>query len=135
MRLLGLDKEELQSVIALIQSLSPRPGAQSHGAPAQYVVPDVFVRKVRDVWQVELNADAFPRLRVNPFYASLVRRADNSAGNATMRGQLQEARWFIKSLKSRSETLPFARGAGMRYRRSMMVTLAWPPPSHMVWNP
>lgn len=105
MRLLGLDKDDLQSVIALIQSLSPRPGAQSNTAPAQYVVPDVFVRKIRDAWYVELNADAFPRLRVNPFYAGLVRRADNSAGNATMRGQLQEARWFIKSLKSRSETL------------------------------
>ena len=105
MRLLGLDKEELQAVIGLIQSLSPRPGAQSHSAPAQYVVPDVFVRKVRGVWQVELNADAFPRLRVNPYYASLVRRADSSSDNTTMRGQLQEARWFIKSLKSRSETL------------------------------
>ena len=105
MRLLGLEKEELQGVIGLIQSLSPRPGAQSHSAPAQYVVPDVFVRKVRGAWQVELNADAFPRLRVNPYYASLVRRADSSSDNTTMRGQLQEARWFIKSLKSRSETL------------------------------
>ena len=105
MRLLGLDKEDLQSVIALIQSLAPRPGSQSHSEPAQYVVPDVFVRKVRGAWHVELNADAFPRLRVNPYYASLVRRADNSTDNATMRGQLQEARWFIKSLRSRSETL------------------------------
>ena len=105
MRLLGLDKEELQGVIALIQSLSPRPGSQSNPAPAQYVVPDVFVRKQRGAWKVELNTDAFPRLRVNPYYASLIRRADSSSDNTTMRGQLQEARWFIKSLKSRSETL------------------------------
>ncbi len=105
MRLIGLEKEDLQAVIALIQSLSPRPGAQSHAAPVQYVIPDVFVRRVRDSWQVELNVDAFPRLRVNPYYASLVRRADNSPDNSTMRGQLQEARWFIKSLKSRSDTL------------------------------
>lgn len=105
MRLTGFDKDQLQGGITLIQSLSPRPGAASQADSTQYVIPDVFVRKLRGDWQVELNPDAFPRVRVNPYYASLVRRADNSTDNTTMRGQLQEARWFIKSLKSRGETL------------------------------
>jgi len=57
------------------------------------------------VWRVELNQEATPRIRINSYYASLIRRADNSADNATLRSHLQEARWFIKSLRSRNETL------------------------------
>ena len=57
------------------------------------------------MWQVELNPDAFPKLRVNSQYVGLIRRADNSADNNTLKSHLQEARWFIKSLMSRSETL------------------------------
>ena len=69
------------------------------------MVPDVIVRKHNDRWLVELNQDAMPRLRVNAQYASFVKRADSSADNTFMRNQLQEARWFIKSLLSRNETL------------------------------
>ena len=105
MRLLSLDKEQLQDVISLVQTLNPRPGSLIESTPPEYVVPDVYVRKAKGVWQVELNGEAFPRLRVNNHYASLIRRADNSADNNTMKTHLQEARWFIKSLKSRSETL------------------------------
>jgi RNA polymerase sigma-54 factor len=100
-----LTKEELQQVIALVQTLNPRPGGQIHAEPAQYVVPDVFVRKHKGTWMVELNPDAIPRLRINSYYASLIRRADNSADNNCLKAHLQEARWFLKSLKSRSETL------------------------------
>lgn len=105
MRALKLSKDELRETVDLIQSLTPRPGDHVDSSPPEYVVPDVFVRKVKGAWQVELNADAFPRIRVNPQYASLVRRADNSADNSTLKSHLQEARWFIKSLRSRSETL------------------------------
>ncbi len=105
MRLTRLQKEDLQEVIGLIRTLHPRPGSLVSSTDAEYVIPDVFVRKNSGVWQVELNPDAFPRLRVNNHYASLIRRADNSTDNNTLKTHLQEARWFIKSLKSRSETL------------------------------
>ncbi|MCZ0619689.1 RNA polymerase factor sigma-54, partial [Escherichia coli] len=84
---------------------NPRPGSQIEASEPEYVVPDVIVRKHNDRWLVELNQEAVPRLRVNPHYAGFVRRADSSADNTFMRNQLQEARWFIKSLQSRNETL------------------------------
>ena len=71
----------------------------------EYVVPDVIVHKTNGRWRVELNPEIAPRLRVNSGYASLVKRADSSADNNYLRDQLQEARWFIKSLQSRNETL------------------------------
>jgi RNA polymerase sigma-54 factor len=105
MRRLKLGREQLQSVVSLIQSLNPRPGAHLSPPQIEYVVADVFVRKQRGRWVVELNPDAMPNLRINRRYASLVRRADNSSDNNSLRTHLQEARWFIKSLQSRSETL------------------------------
>ena len=105
MQALGVGRDELQGVIDLIRSLSPRPGSAIESSTPEYVVPDVFVRKERGTWQVALNPDAFPRLRVNAHYASLIRRADNSADNTTLKSHLQEARWFIKSLRNRRETL------------------------------
>lgn len=104
-RQLRLSEGDLRQVIALIQSLNPRPGAHIAAAPPQYIVPDVFVRKQKGTWRVELNPENAPRLRINPYYASLVRRADSSTDNTYMRNHLQEARWFLKSLQSRSETL------------------------------
>ncbi len=105
MRLLKLEKEELQEVITLIKTLTPRPGDAIQSGQPEYVIPDVFVRNVKGSWRVELNPDAFPRVRVNSQYASLIRRADNSADNNCLKSHLQEARWLIKSLRSRSETL------------------------------
>ena len=105
MRRMKLKEEELRPVIELIQSLNPRPGSQIEASEPEYVVPDVIVRKHNDRWLVELNQEAVPRLRINPHYAGFIRRADASADNTFMRNQLQEARWFIKSLQSRNETL------------------------------
>ena len=105
MRRLKLGREELQQVVALIQSLNPRPGGQVQDLPTQYVVPDVYVRRDRNTWRVELNTDILPHLRINPSYLGMVRRADNSADNSSLKNHLQEARWLIKSLQSRSETL------------------------------
>ena len=105
MRRMKLSESELQGVLKLIQSLNPRPGSQITASTAQYVVPDVFVFKNKGKWQVDLNIEATPRLRINSHYASLVRRADNSEDNTYLRNHLQEARWFLKSLQSRHETL------------------------------
>ncbi|MGE0486712.1 MAG: RNA polymerase factor sigma-54 [Gammaproteobacteria bacterium] len=105
MRRLKLSKDELAQVLALVQTLNPRPGSQFSSEQPEYIVPDVFVFKHKDRWRVELNPDVMPALRINPYYASLIKRADASDDNATMRAHMQEARWFIKSLQSRSETL------------------------------
>ena len=105
MRRLKLAREDLAQVIALIQSLNPRPGSQYSEEQTEYIVPDVFVYRYKDRWRVELNAETMPPLRVNPYYASMIKRADHSDDNNSLRTHLQEARWFIKSLQSRSETL------------------------------
>ena len=105
MTTLGLGRRELQHVIDLIRSLSPRPGASVESSEPEYVIPDVFVRKDNGTWKVELNPEALPRLRINSRYENLIRRADNSADNHTLKNHLQEARWFIKSLVNRGETL------------------------------
>ncbi len=105
MRQLRLSREDLQQVLDLIQSLNPRPGGQVQDSQPEYIVPDVYVKKDQGVWKVELNSEAIPQLRINSRYAQMVRRADNSNDNNSLKTHLQEARWFIKSLQSRSETL------------------------------
>lgn len=104
-QLLKLDDEGVRETIRLIRSLNPRPGTLIAESQPQYIVPDVFVVKKNSRWLVELNPEATPRLRVNPDYARLIRRADSSDDNTYLKNHLQEARWFIKSLQSRNETL------------------------------
>ncbi len=117
---LGVDEPTLQQAIDLIQTLNPRPGGLLSSAQAEYVVPDVFVRRKEGYWQVELNPDIAPRLRINSLYASLVRRADNSEDNNYLRNSLQEARWFIKSLQSRNETLLKVATAIVEHQRGFL---------------
>ncbi len=105
MRRMKCTQEELKSIMALVQTLNPRPGDAIASKHAEYVVPDVIVKKDNGAWRVELNVEALPRVRVNNGYAGLVKRADNSADNTYLKNHLQEARWFIKSLQSRNETL------------------------------
>lgn len=100
-----LKEEQLKQVLALITSLNPRPGDMVDQNEPDYVIPDVIVRKHEGRWRVELNPEIAPRIRVNASYAGLIRRADSSADNTYLRDQLQEAKWFIKSLQSRNETL------------------------------
>ena len=104
-RRMKLTEPEVHAVAALIQTLNPRPGSQISSRAPEYIVPDVSVFRAQGTWRVELNANTAPRIRINSMYAGLVKRADNSADNTYMRNQLQEARWFIKSLQSRNETL------------------------------
>lgn len=107
MRLTRLKEHELRDAISIIEKLNPRPGADIAPTSATYIVPDVFVTKDSRSgrWKVELNPETAPKLRINPDYASLVRRSENSTENNYLRDNLQEARWFLKSLQSRNETL------------------------------
>ncbi|MDZ7830043.1 MAG: RNA polymerase factor sigma-54 [Halofilum sp. (in: g-proteobacteria)] len=104
-RALKVKRPELEQAVTVIQSLDPHPGSQISEETARYIVPDVFVRKENGVWRVRLNPDIAPRLRVSQAYSELVKRADRSADNTFLRDHLQEARWFIRSLQSRNETL------------------------------
>ena len=107
MRKTKLKEAELAEIITLIESLDPRPGANVAPPSTNYVVPDVIVTKDAESgkWIVELNPETAPRIRINNSYASLVKRADTSSDNNFLRDNLQEARWFLKSLQSRNETL------------------------------
>lgn len=105
MRRTRMREPELKGTLELIQTLSPNPGQAMGGDNTEYIVPDVFVHKIAGVWTVELNPDIAPRIRINADYASLVKRANNSSDNTFLRDNLQEARWFLKSLQSRNETL------------------------------
>lgn len=104
-RIMKLRPEELQAAIALIQHLNPRPGGSIQTTHASYVVPDIIVKKSRGVWRAELNGSTSPRLRVNPHYEKMVQRSGGGTDNKYLQERLQEARWFIKSLASRNETL------------------------------
>jgi RNA polymerase sigma-54 factor len=101
-RELRASDEELASALALVRSCHPRPGATVSAGSAEYVVPDVFVRRTEHGWAVEINSATLPRVRLNQSYASLIGR---NSTHATMRAQLQEARWLLKSLEIRHETL------------------------------
>ena len=101
-RELRASDEELACALALVRSCHPRPGATVSAGSAEYVVPDVFVRRTDHGWAVEINSATLPRVRLNQSYASLIGR---NASHATMRAQLQEARWLLKSLEIRHETL------------------------------
>jgi len=100
-----LKEPDLKSVIDLIQTLNPRPGSEFNQTKIEYIEPDVMVSKKNGRWTVELNPKSAPRIRVNTEYASMVRRADSSSDNTYLKNHLQEAKWFIKSLQQRNDTL------------------------------
>ncbi|HSG58487.1 MAG TPA: RNA polymerase factor sigma-54 [Woeseiaceae bacterium] len=93
---------ELHDALALVKSCNPKPGLAVSPAATEYVVPDVFVRKVDNRWQVEISPTGIPRLSVNQQYAKLLR---GNGEHSVLRAQLQEARWLIRSLEIRNETL------------------------------
>jgi RNA polymerase sigma-54 factor len=99
------DEQQLQKLIAFIQALNPKPGDSISRNNAQYVVPDIFVRKINGQWQVSLNPEASPSLRINAVYENHLKNAGRGKDTSYLRNSLQEARWFLKSLQSRSDTL------------------------------
>lgn len=105
LRVTKLKEEELKEVMRLIHSLNPRPGADVLKAEQQYVIPDVTVTKVKGRWHVELNPEAMPKIRINQHYAAMSRTAKNATDTQFIRAHLQEAKWFLKSLESRNDTL------------------------------
>ncbi|HET7329979.1 RNA polymerase factor sigma-54 [Dyella sp.] len=103
-RRLHATEEEVTAAAFLIRSLDPRPGAAMDTTPVEYVAPDVYARKDGTRWRVLINPDSQPKLSLNQHYCSLIAQARGEDAS-WMRGQLQEARWLIKSLESRAETL------------------------------
>jgi RNA polymerase sigma-54 factor len=101
-RCLRTSDEDLQDALALVRSCNPKPGLAVSPASTEYVIPDVFVRRIDNRWQVEISSSGIPRLSVNQQYARLLR---GSGDHAVLRTQLQEARWLIRSLEIRNETL------------------------------
>jgi RNA polymerase sigma-54 factor len=101
-RSLRTSEEDLHNALALVRGCNPKPGLAVSPAAAEYVIPDVFVRKVDNRWQVEISPSGVPRLSVNQEYARMLR---GSGDHAVLRTQLQEARWLIRSLEIRNETL------------------------------
>ncbi len=104
-RRMKLDESRLAQVISLIKSLSPRPGGHISDDRPHYVTPDVYVKKINGVWTCSLNADSAPNIKINEQYLSLVKGAKKNSDMNSIKDHLQEARWFIKSLQSRNETL------------------------------
>ena len=101
-RELRVTEDELAAALALVRTCQPRPGSAMSGSSPEYVVPDVFVRRTERGWSVEINPSTLPRIRLNQGYASLLGR---NASHASLRAQLQEARWLLKSLEIRNDTL------------------------------
>ena len=101
-RSLRTSEEDLHTALALVKGCNPKPGQAVSPIAAQYVIPDVFVRKIDKRWQVEISPTGVPRLSVNQTYAKLLR---GSGDHPVLRSQLQEARWLIRSLEIRNETL------------------------------
>jgi RNA polymerase sigma-54 factor len=101
-RQLRCSESDLEMALALVRSCHPRPGAAVNPVQAQYVIPDVFVRRTDHGWIVEINQATVPKVRVNQSYANLISRAPD---HAMLRTQLQEARWLMRSLEIRNETL------------------------------
>jgi RNA polymerase sigma-54 factor len=101
-RLVHASDEELEASLMLVRSCHPRPGAAVYAPSADYIIPDVFVRRIDGDWVVELNNSIAPKLRVNSVYAGSLGRGEKYDA---LKGQLQEARWLIRSLEIRNETL------------------------------
>ncbi len=120
MRRMKLSEENLATVIDIITSLNPRPGSQITDQKPEYVIPDVSVKKINGVWKVKLNKDNTPNLRINSHYASLIKSVKNNSDNTTLKDHLQEAKWFIKSLSSRNETLLKVANSIVKHQRAFL---------------
>ncbi|EPT9035335.1 RNA polymerase factor sigma-54 [Shigella flexneri] len=105
MRVTRLKEDVLKEAVNLIQSLDPRPGQSIQTGEPEYVIPDMLVRKHNGHWTVELNSDSIPRLQINQHYASMCNNARNDGDSQFIRSNLQDAKWLIKSLESRNDTL------------------------------
>ena len=99
---LDCDDEDLREAQAVIRRCNPRPGLAYADDVADAVLPDVIVKNSKNGWQVELNQDVMPRLQLNSMYADILK---NNKGGARLSSQLQEAKWLIKNLRHRFDTI------------------------------
>ena len=104
-RRLKIDQSDLEEIILILRGLQPRPGSAYSSSTADYIVPDVFVRKIRGEWVVSLNAQVTPHLQVNQFYAEMAGQIKKEQDANYFKSNLQQARWLIRSLESRNTTL------------------------------
>jgi RNA polymerase sigma-54 factor len=103
-KLLHCDDATLRGIKNLITGLNPRPGSAYSSGDTRYIIPDVVVRKIKGVWLAALNPDAMPKLRINRLYADILQR-NRDAGHQQLASQLQEARWLIKNVQQRFDTI------------------------------
>jgi RNA polymerase sigma-54 factor len=108
-RLLETTDDDLRAAHQIIRGLNPHPGVGFGGSSVDYVVPDIYVRRKGNRWLAQLNPDVMPRLRVNPAYAAAVKaernKGDRGEGQATWSTRLQEARWLIRNMQQRFDTI------------------------------
>ena len=104
-RLCRCGDNDLREARELILGLNPRPGAQFESGDTRYVTPDVVVRKTRGGWKVGINPDAVPRLRINRMYADILSRERGRGDGSGLSTQLQEAKWLLKNVQQRFETI------------------------------
>ena len=104
-RRIQLSTEDFQACMKLMQSLSPHPAAKMNSEPPDYITPDVIVHKHNGRWHAILNSDRLPKLHINGYYASLLKQVKEPNDQQYLRDQLQEAKWFLKSINNRNETL------------------------------
>ena len=116
----GLKLEQLKGGIALLKSLQPYPGLAFENQESEYQVPDVVVSKKNETWWVQLNPDILPKLRINSFYANMIKRADQSADNQYLRNQMLDAKNFIKSVDERHKTLLKVASCIVRHQRDFL---------------
>jgi RNA polymerase sigma-54 factor len=103
---LDCDDEDLREAQCVIRQCNPHPGSAYASDVSDYVVPDVIVRRDKNGWQVTLNREVMPRLRVNSLYANLMKQGkSDTAGASTLGAQLQEAKWLIKNMRQRFDTI------------------------------
>ncbi|KTD53299.1 RNA polymerase sigma-54 factor (sigma-L) [Legionella santicrucis] len=115
-----ITEKAIDSVLKIIQKLNPKPGNLIHEDITEYIIPDLTVKKINNQWKVQLNQNVLPHLSINNQYASLIQRADNSADNQFLKNNLQEARWFLKSIQSRQETLLKVATCIMEYQQGFL---------------
>jgi RNA polymerase sigma-54 factor len=101
-KILDCDDEDLREAQAVIRRCNPHPGAAYAGDVSDYVVPDVIVKRAKNGWQVSLNREVMPKLRVNAMYANILKQ---SKGEGSLSSQLQEAKWLIKNMRQRFDTI------------------------------
>jgi RNA polymerase sigma-54 factor len=120
LRKVRLKEDDLKNVITLIQTLNPYPGSDIAPSNTEYVDPDVIVTRQNDRWLVELNPKSAPRIRINSDYATIARKSANRADKTYLNNHLQEAKWFIKSLQQRNDTLLRVSRQIVEYQRGFL---------------